>query len=420
MPTALTNKFVAIEGINYNFDYVLVPRTRPGKTETDYSFFAAVPGYDYKRARPKEWIFIKMTTDEYVVYSPTQPFILLADPVADFVTFVDFTPADKRDKYKTIRILMEASPGIWPAEPTPGQTMIATKIDVDAVTRMLDDEEEAKKQAAVEKKDAINPAEMDEKIQKTVESTLEKLLTKKVDAKEQPDKKTAQPDKSKAQTDKIKAKDPKPKSEDQIRKELSAKFEKEYEEKERRIRREEEDRYKRLAASHRQNRSPRRQDDRRPRSPSKSKTPEKKKKDEVMEAIQQGFDKLASSSSKPVEPVETVQQQIVRAQQEQLALLQQQQHQIRLQQQQLQQMKPHRAFGLPSQDLANLLPYPDNRYPRGPLTKRHSLDRSLEHSMDSTEVTPERTRKLPVQHYQWMQSRYPPEDHPYDAVYKDY
>lgn len=343
MPTNLANKFVTVEGINYSFDYVLVPRTRPGKTEIEYNFFAAVPDYSYRRARPKKWIYLKMTADEYVVYRPTQPFVLAADPVADFVTFVDFNPTDKRDKYKTIRILMESSPGIWPAKPTTGQTMIATQIDVDAVARMLDDEEEAKKQPTLKKKDKINPATMDAKNQKPIESTLEKPMTTKLNAKDQPNKSKVQPDKTKVQPDKVKTdkakpdkskdqhqKREKPKSEDQIRKEVTAELEKKYEERERRLH-----------------------------------------------------------------------------------------QQIRRQQHQIQQLKPHRALGLPSPDLAHLLSQPDNQH-RGPATKRHSLDRSLEYKTASPEVTPERTRKLPAQHHLWMQSRYPPKDPHYDRACRDY
>lgn len=320
-------------------------------TKNNFKFYTAVPGFDFKKSRPSDWIFIKMSADNHIVYSPIQPFILTEDPAAQFVQFTDYEPADKRNKFKKLRTLREINPGSWPAEPTPAQSMIATKIDLEAIDRLLDEEEE-ERIIKEEKKEAV----LDDTIKKHVEAAVEKLKPTPTKI-EKPEEK-------------------KPKSEDEIRKEVAAEYE---------------ERARRQRQNQRYYRSPdrsRHYDDRRRRSPS----PRRKPENEVMEVIRQGFDKLAKTDEA------TTEQKILRQQQEQLALLQQQQQQIQMQQQQLQMMKPaHRAFGVPSPDLAKLLPHPDSYY-RGPVAKRHSLDRSLEYS--AAEVTPERTRKMPAQPYQ--------------------
>ena len=420
MPAILSNTFVNVEGLNYNFDYIMVPRA--GKTT--YNFYAAAVGYDNKKPRPADWICVKMSADNYIVYSPVQPFILAADPVAQLVTFADYEPADKRAKFKKVKTLMEISPGIWPATPTPGQALIATQLDIDAIARIMEEQEEAaqqEKKAAEEKKVAeekkiaeekkaaeekkkvpiVKPIDLEETIKKVLDTALDKVMTVK---------KETEKNESLTKLDKMNpVKKEEPKSEDQIRKEVAA----EYEERARRQRNDED--YRRRQRYYR---SPdrRRYDDH--RSSTREKSPEKKSKEtEMMELIRQGFDKLANS--KPTEPEpETTEQKILRQQQQQLALLQQQQQQIQMQQQQLHQMKPHRMFGVPSPDLATLLPYPGtSQQYRGANKKRHSLDRSLEWSTASPEVTPERTRKVSAQQQPWMQPRYQPDDQRYDGPY---
>lgn len=419
MPAILSNTFIQVEGLNYNFDYIMVPRA--GKTT--YNFYAAAIGYDNKKPRPVDWICVKMSENNYVVYSPIQPFILAADPVAQFVTFADYEPADKRAKFKKVKTLMEISPGIWPATPTPGQALIATQMDVDAIARIMEEQEEAarieqekktaeEKKAADEKKAAEDRKAAEEKEKLPVvnlEETIQKVLNTALD-KVMTAKKETEKNESLAKIDKMNpVKKEEPKSEDQIRREVAA----EYEERARRQRNDED--YRRRQRYYR---SPdrRRYDDL--RSSTREKSPEKKSKEtEMMELIQKGFDKLANS--KPAEPEpETTEQKILRQQQQQLALLQQQQQQIQMQQQQLHQMKPHRMFGVPSPDLATLLPYPGtSQQHRGPNKKRNSLDRSLEWSSASPEVTPERTRKVSTQQQPWMQPRYPPDDQRYDGAY---
>ena len=289
MTTVLNGRFVNIEGINYNFDYAMLPETGQRGTETSYTFYRAVTDHDPEKPRPIEWIRVKMAENNYVTYRPVRPFDLTVDPVAQFVVFTDFESADKRRKFKHLRTLREKNPGSWPADPTQRETLIATQPNLEVINNTFGE-------------------------RGTIDRTITETGSEQEKNEVEPDKTKLEPDKTNARPDERKSPE--------------------------------------------------------------SKTDMDTKRNTNAEAAREHYRQRSSRRY----------------------------HSQTGGQQHLQQMEPHRTFGLPSPDLATLLPYPGTSQHREHANKRHSLDRSLEWPTASPDGTPERTRKVPDR--PWMQPRY--------------
>ena len=142
MPSFLANKFTTVGGNAYNFEYILLPTERFGAIEVPWqSFYVAAPEWDPKFKPPSDWLRIHMFPGQNITYRPIQPFDLSQDPVGKYVTFSDYKPADKRSRFQKLRTLRELTPGCWPSNPTPDQTLIATQLDLKAIAQAAEEKE---------------------------------------------------------------------------------------------------------------------------------------------------------------------------------------------------------------------------------------------------------------------------------------
>lgn len=142
MPSFLANKFTTVSGNAYNFEYILLPTERFGAIEVPWqSFYVAAPEWDPKFKPPSDWLRIHMFPGQNITYRPIQPFDLSQDPVGKYVVFSDYKPADKRSRFQKLRTLRELTPGCWPSNPTPDQTLIATQLDLKAIAQAAEEKE---------------------------------------------------------------------------------------------------------------------------------------------------------------------------------------------------------------------------------------------------------------------------------------
>jgi len=196
MPYFLSNNFKQFAGVNYNFDFIILPD--PSAEEMPWRrFYMAVPDWDLDARRPVDWLKIKMSEDGYIIYSPVQPFDLSLDPVANLVTFADFEPADKQAKFKKMRVLKETEPGSWPLSPAREDTLIATRLDLAIIAKVAEEESKKRDKAIADQlktpkvssqtlplkvpEPLLNLDQMQELVAQHVKTSMDKLTAKKAE-----------------------------------------------------------------------------------------------------------------------------------------------------------------------------------------------------------------------------------------------
>ncbi len=192
----------------------------------------AVPDWDLDARRPVDWLKIKMSDDGYIIYSPVQPFDLSLDPVANYVTFADFEPADKQVKFKKMRVLKETEPGSWPLARE--DTLIATRLDLAIIAKVAEEEAKKRDKAIAEQiktpkvssqtlplkvpEPLLNLDQMQELVAQHVKTSMDMLTAKKADEISQQPPLKVEANKSSTPIDKEKLRD-------ELRQELKKEFE---------------------------------------------------------------------------------------------------------------------------------------------------------------------------------------------------
>jgi len=379
MPHFLSNNFKQVAGVNYNFDFIILPD--PSAEEMPWrKFYMAVPDWDLDARRPVDWLKIKMSDDGYIIYSPVQPFDLSLDPVANYVTFADFEPADKQAKFKKMRVLKETEPGSWPLARE--DTLIATRLDLAIIAKVAEEEAKKRDKAIAEQiktpkvssqtlplkvpEPLLNLDQMQELVAQHVKTSMDMLTAKKADEISQQPPLKVEANKSSTPIDKEKLRD-------ELRQELKKEFEeKAKEEQERRSAFAYQKRMQqRQSRPQRRSRSRSRSYDRR-RERSNSRENRRKQankesedvaqEEKVVSLIQKGFEKLQQQKTGSDST-------LVQQQEQQIMLMQQSQLQLQLQldlTKRAAKRASHRTFGIPDPDASMMLPYPGTAHSMPP------------------------------------------------------